>query len=69
MNVPVYLNETEVSALIRVAIMSLRRWRREGKGPPFRKLGSRVVYSRDEVIGWAEAQARTSTTTGAEARP
>jgi hypothetical protein len=41
--------------------MTLRRWRREARGPPFRKFGSRVLYHRDEALAWAEAQRRVST--------
>lgn len=44
-----------------ISSKTLERWRVEGRGPSFRKLGRRVVYSRDDLLAWAEQQRRTST--------
>jgi hypothetical protein len=39
----------------------LGRWRIEGKGPTFHRFGRRVVYGRQDLGTWAEAQRRQST--------
>jgi excisionase family DNA binding protein len=44
-NVPEPLiTEGEAAAILRVSLTSLRRWRREGRGPVYRKLGRTVRY-------------------------
>ena len=40
------LNVVEAAAYLGLAKSTLNRWRHEGNGPPYRKLGKRVVYSR-----------------------
>ena len=32
------------------------RWRCEGKGPPFVKAGSRVLYRGQDILDWLEAR-------------
>lgn len=32
------------------------QWRSEGKGPPYIKSGSRVLYSGKDLIDWLKAQ-------------
>jgi Helix-turn-helix domain len=60
---PIFLSAQEAAALLRISPVTLGRWRIEGRGPPFRKFGRRVVYAREELIAWAEAQRRESTST------
>ena len=44
------LTTNEVSRRLRVSREKLRRWRREGDGPPFVKIGPRTVrYRASEV--------------------
>lgn len=38
------------------AVQTLARWRHEGKGPPYSKCGSRVVYYGADVLAWLEAR-------------
>jgi predicted DNA-binding transcriptional regulator AlpA len=40
---------------------TLDNWRSKGGGPPYLKLGSRVIYDDDEVDAWLAARRRTST--------
>jgi len=48
-----FLTSKEVAAMLGIGEQSLRRWRTQGKGPPFVKLeGARVVYSRDGLLVW-----------------
>jgi DNA-binding transcriptional MerR regulator len=58
---PVFLKTAEAAALLRVSPVTLGRWRIEGRGPPFRKFGRRVVYERADLVTWADAQKRLST--------
>jgi predicted DNA-binding transcriptional regulator AlpA len=39
----------EVSERLRVPVKTLRYWKREGKGPQPRRLGTRLVYRQSEV--------------------
>jgi len=48
------LTESEVAARLRVSLACLRRWRLEGRGPRFVKVGSRVRYPSEELEGWIE---------------
>lgn len=57
----VFLTAAEAATLLRVSLVTLGRWRIEGCGPRFRKFGRRVVYLRDDLISWADAQGRAST--------
>jgi Helix-turn-helix domain len=56
-----FLNAREAAMWLRVSPITLGRWRIEGCGPPFRKFGRRVVYARADLLSWAEAQKRSST--------
>ena len=41
------ITEGEAASMLRVSLTSLRRWRREGRGPVYRKLGrSRSLSAR-----------------------
>lgn len=50
-----YLNIDEVADLIRTPKATLYRWRHMGSGPPAHRVGRRLLYRRDEVIAWVEA--------------
>lgn len=47
--------------LLDLSPRTLERWRVQGKGPRFRKLGSRVTYTLEDLISWANANLRSST--------
>ena len=57
----IFLNVAEAAALLRVSAVTLGRWRITGCGPPYRKFGRRVAYERSDLIAWADAQRRSST--------
>lgn len=44
-----FLNEKEVSRLLRLSPATLRSWRCRGKGPVFVKVGRRVLYPLPEL--------------------
>ena len=61
-----YLLPNQLASYWGVSINTLRKWRWEGKGPCFVKLGRKVVYRRADIDAFANAQLRTSTSdTGA----
>jgi excisionase family DNA binding protein len=51
-----YLTEAEVAALLKVTRGTIKRWRREGTGPPSLRFGRTVRYRRRDVDAWAERQ-------------
>jgi hypothetical protein len=58
---PIFLTALEAADFLRISPVTLGRWRIEGKGPPFRKFGRRVLYATSDLIAWGEAQKRVST--------
>jgi predicted DNA-binding transcriptional regulator AlpA len=46
---------------IGLAGKTLDNWRSQGSGPPYYKLGGRIVYDDVEVDAWLAARRRTST--------
>lgn len=46
---------------------TLRRWRRDGSGPPFIRLQGRVLYDRADVESWLRQQRTTPATGEAQA--
>jgi hypothetical protein len=57
----IFLTTVETADFLRVNSVSLARWRMEGRGPPYKKFGRKVLYSRSDLIAWTEAQTRLST--------
>ncbi len=53
---PELLTEQEASEVLTVSVSTMVRWRREGAGPPWFRLGGRVRYRRDELLAWLEEQ-------------
>jgi hypothetical protein len=56
-----YITTPRAAVLLGLAAGTMENWRVQGRGPAYRSLGRRIVYRRDELIAWAEAQRRTST--------
>lgn len=55
------LNEVELSTRWGIAIKTLQRWRSEGRGPLFCKLGTRVTYLVRDIEAYEQQVARYST--------
>lgn len=53
---PKLLTETEVARFLSVSVAALRRWRLEGRGPRFLKLGSAVRYRQEDVKAWLDSR-------------
>lgn len=48
-----FLTSKEVAAMLGIGEQSLRRWRTQGKGPPFVKIeGARIIYERSRLESW-----------------
>jgi predicted DNA-binding transcriptional regulator AlpA len=57
-----FLTAAEAAALLRLSPITLSRWRIQGYGPRWIKLGpKRVAYSVDDLMAWANTQKRSST--------
>ncbi len=50
--------------LIGMSRRTLEKWRSEGTGPPFLKLGRRVLYSVADLEEWIQSRRRYSTSEG-----
>jgi excisionase family DNA binding protein len=50
------LNEKEAAKLLGLATPTIRRWRCEGRGPSYVKLGKAVRYKRSIVEAWRDAR-------------
>ncbi|MFZ4808095.1 MAG: helix-turn-helix transcriptional regulator [Hyphomicrobiaceae bacterium] len=45
-----------VAAIASNSTITLARWRRDGTGPRFMKIGRRIFYRRSDVEAWLAAQ-------------
>lgn len=50
------LTVSEASEVLNLPQSTLNRWRSQGEGPPFGKLGRRVFYRADQLELWADQQ-------------
>lgn len=55
----VWLTPAQVQDLLQVAEATLRRWRREGIGPPFVRIDRVIRYNRRAVLDWLRDNQRT----------
>ncbi len=57
------LTIAEAALLLRAPVATLRYWRHLGTGPHSFRLGRRVVYRRDDLDTWIDAQRRQGSST------
>jgi DNA-binding transcriptional MerR regulator len=50
------ITTAELAQMLRVAPEALRYWRWRGQGSRSLRVGRKVVYRRDAVVAWLEAQ-------------
>lgn len=60
-----FLTTDEAARLLRLAPRTLERFRLEGTGPKFRKLGRRCLYSYHDLLAWTDSRVRQSTSEAA----
>ncbi|WP_291208765.1 helix-turn-helix domain-containing protein [Hyphomonas sp.] len=61
----VLLNVQEAAAFLRLTRSTLDHYRCEGKGPNYRKHGTRVFYTRASLIDWSGRREFSSTSSRA----
>ncbi len=54
------LTIAEAALLLRAPVATLRYWRHLGTGPRSFRLGRRVIYRREDLRSWIDAQAASS---------
>jgi hypothetical protein len=62
MNEPLYVDERELARRLPISLITWQNWRRHGGGPPFFRLGRRIVYRWREVVAWLESHRVTDET-------
>jgi hypothetical protein len=55
------LDTAQAACYLRLRPATLERWRSIGEGPPFSKLGRRVVYFESDLEEFARSRRRDST--------
>ena len=64
------LDAPTLARTLRIAPQTLARWRTEGQGPEWIRVGRRVLYSPKEVERWLSSRRRRSTSDiGPDDRP
>ena len=56
-----FLNQARLAGRWQLSPRTLERWRWKGEGPPFVKIGGRVVYRLEDVEAYERNQLRAST--------
>ena len=51
-----YMEEEECAAGLGIALITLARWRAQRRGPPYTKVGRRILYHRPGTKAWVAAQ-------------
>ena len=49
------LNERQVADSCAISVLTLRKWRTEGRGPRYVKIGTLVRYRPEDVDAWIES--------------
>lgn len=60
---PQFLTAKEVSDRYggRISVRTLNNWRNIGNGPPFTKIGGKVLYSLEKLVEWEQRNTVQST--------
>lgn len=51
----------QAAEMLCLSELTLRKWRWEGKGPRFIKIGRKVAYKKEDLYAWIDGQSRIST--------
>jgi hypothetical protein len=54
-----YLTSEQLAAELDMAVITLALWRMRQKGPPYVKVGRKILYSRTTVKDWIASQGHT----------
>lgn len=55
-----HINQTELSRRWRLSPRTLERWRQQGTGPQYLKVGGRVVYRLTDIVTFEAEQLRAA---------
>ena len=58
---PKLLTVEDLCAYLDRSCHTLQKWRVEGNGPRYRRIGNRIFYAESDVLAWIEACGRDST--------
>jgi predicted site-specific integrase-resolvase len=61
-----HLNQAQLAQRWQMSQRTLERWRWRGEGPPFIKIGGRVVYRLEDIEAFETEQRRASTSDKAD---
>jgi hypothetical protein len=56
---PELLNTVEAAQRLRLNPQTLNRWRRQGIGPAYLRVGKKVMYQADQITAWLTARRET----------
>ena len=51
----------QLAEILGISVFSLQRYRTEGTGPDYEKIGNRIFYRADVVEAWLQSTSRSST--------
>jgi hypothetical protein len=57
-----HLDQHDLAARWRMSVRTLERWRSQRQGPPFLKLGGRIVYALSDVEAFEQARRQETST-------
>jgi excisionase family DNA binding protein len=57
--------EDQLAEQAGVSVRTIKRWRDQRKGPPFIRMGRRILYRRDAVADWLLANEQEQPRAGA----
>jgi hypothetical protein len=57
----IFLNQNGAAKMLGLSGRTLEKFRLDGRGPVYRKFGRRILYHPDDLLSWADAQRRSST--------
>ena len=58
---PSFINRTATATALNISPRTLEKWAVTGEGPPFYKLGGRVLYDIEDIETWVSSRRRSST--------
>jgi len=56
----IYLNQAGAARVLFITPRTLQRWRVDGTGPAFVRLGRRVAYRQSDIDAWASERVYTT---------
>jgi hypothetical protein len=55
-NIPGYTDERQTAEELGVGLRTLRKWRQQGVGPAYVKIGKKIYYRDEARAAWVRAQ-------------